>query len=125
MKTNFTLIPYKKILIIPLLIGFISVLMSSCSVTEETSAGIKNTNTANREKNVKIYPDILKRMMHVRSTENTPLDFFVFDNKGTLMVHYKMQEKDHKTISGLDRGRYTYQVFKNEEMSESGKLIIK
>jgi hypothetical protein len=124
MKTNFTHAPYKKILIIPLLAFFITAFFS-CSVTEETAAGTKNTNSVNKEKNVKIYPDIVKRMMHVKSTENNPLDFLVFDNKGTLMLHYKMQEKDHKTITGLERGKYTYQVFIKEEMSETGKLIIK
>jgi hypothetical protein len=56
---------------------------------------------------------------------NTEVDFFVFDTEGTIKVHYKMNEKDHKKINGLDRGIYTYQVFKNDEMSESGKIIIK
>ena len=68
---------------------------------------------------------MLKRMMHVKSLENTQVDFFVFDSQGTIMVHYKMNEKDHKKINGLEKGTYTYQVFKNDEMSESGKIIIK
>ena len=98
----------------------------SCSVTENiNSADAKKTKTSRREKEVKIYPDMLKRMMHVKNVENTQVDFFVFDPQGTIMIHYKMNERDHKKINGLERGTYTYQVFKNDEMSESGKIIIK
>ena len=89
------------------------------------AAEAKKAKTSRREREVKIYPDMLKRMMHVKNVENTPVDFFVFDLQGTIMVHYKMNEKDHKKINGLEKGTYTYQVFKDDEMSESGKIIIK
>jgi len=68
---------------------------------------------------------MLKRTLHVKNIENVKVDFFVFDTDGTIMVHYKMNEKDHKKIDGLEKGTYTYQVFKDDEMSESGKIIIK
>ena len=97
----------------------------SCSVTENTSAESKNAMTSKKEKEVKIYPDLLKNVMHVKNVETAKVDFFVFDSEGTIMVHYKMNEKDHKKINGLEKGSYTYQVFKNDEMSESGRIIIK
>jgi hypothetical protein len=98
----------------------------SCSVTENTSAAeSKNTRISKKERDVKIYPDLLKKVMHVKNVETAKVDFFVFDAAGTIMVHYKMNEKDHKKINGLEKGTYTYQVFKNDEMSESGKVIIK
>jgi len=97
----------------------------SCSVTENTNAEIKNVKTSKREREVKIYPDLLKNVMHVKNVEAAKVDFFVFDSEGTIMVHYKMNEKDHKKINGLEKGAYTYQVFKNDEMSESGRIIIK
>ena len=68
---------------------------------------------------------MLKRALHVKNIENARVDFFVFDTEGTIVVHYKLDEKDHKKINGLDKGTYIYQVFKNDEMSESGKIIIK
>ena len=97
----------------------------SCSVTGNTNAEIKNVKTSKREREVKIYPDLLKKVMHVKNVETTKVDFYVFDAEGTIIVHYKMNEKDHKKINGLEKGSYTYQVFKNDEMSESGKMIIK
>ena len=97
----------------------------SCSVTENTNAESKNAKTSKKEREVKIYPDLLKNVMHVKNVETAKIDFFVFDAEGTIMVHYKMNEKDHKKINGLEKGTYTYQVFKNDEMSESGKIIIK
>jgi len=125
MKINSTLTYFKKLSLfsgLALLLGS----AQSCSVTENiNSADAKKTKTSRREKEVKIYPDMLKRMMHVKNVENTQVDFFVFDPQGTIMIHYKMNERDHKKINGLERGTYTYQVFKNDEMSESGKIIIK
>ncbi len=125
MKKNSTLLKFRKLL--PAVTLALSVvIMTGCSVVENTPAGeAKNTKAGRREKCVKIYPDLVKRVMHVKCVEETPLDFFVFDEQGTLMLHYKMQEGDHKRISGLVRGSYLYQVFRNDEMSESGKLIIK
>jgi len=98
----------------------------SCSVTENANVTeSKNARTSKKEREVKIYPDLLKKVMHVKNVETAKVDFFVFDAGGTIMVHYKMNEKDHKKINGLEKGTYTYQVFKNDEMSESGKIIIK
>jgi hypothetical protein len=125
MKTHSTLFYFRKLSLFSIL-AFLLGSAQSCSVTENVStAEAKKTKTSRREREVKIYPDMLKRMMHVKSVEDTLVDFFVFDPEGTIMIHYKMNEKDHKKINGLEKGTYTYQVFKNDEMSESGKIIIK
>ncbi|HEU5164342.1 MAG TPA: hypothetical protein VFU29_02310 [Chitinophagaceae bacterium] len=98
----------------------------ACSVIESTKVTeSKNAKTAKNEREVKIYPDLLKKVMHVKNVESAKVDFFVFDSEGTIMVHYKMNENDHKKINGLEKGSYTYQVFKNDEMSESGMITIK
>ena len=124
MKTNSTLSILKSSYALGLILslGF----AQSCTVVESLNPTEKaKTRPSKREREVKIYPDIIKKTMHVKNVENSDLDFFVFDAEGTLMVHYKMNEKDHKRINGLERGTYTYQVFKKDEMSESGKIIIK
>jgi len=124
MKTNSTLSYLKNssyLFGLALLLGA----TQSCSVTENTNAESKNAKTSRKEREVKIYPDLLKNVMHVKNVETTKIDFFVFDAEGTIMVHYKMNDKDHKKINGLEKGTYTYQVFKNDEMSESGQIIIK
>jgi|SRR6187397_1623617 len=125
MKTNFTQSCLKNSSIffgLALLLGS----TQACSVTENTNATeSKNARISKKEREVKIYPDLLKKVMHVKNVEPAKVDFFVFDAAGTIMVHYKMYEKDHKKINGLEKGTYTYQVFKNDEMSESGKIIIK
>ena len=124
MKTNSTRSYIKNssyLLGLALLLGS----TQSCSVTENTNAESKNAKTSKKEREVKIYPDLLKNVMHVKNVETAKIDFFVFDAEGTIMVHYKMNDKDHKKINGLEKGIYTYQVFKNDEMSESGEFIIK
>ena len=125
MKTNSTLSFLKRssfALSLAMLLGS----TQSCSVVESVNTTERNkTRVSKKEREVKIYPDIIKKTMHVKNVETSEVDFFVFDLQGTLMVHYKMNEKDHRRINGLDKGTYTYQVFKNDEMSESGKIIIK
>lgn len=126
MKTNSTLSFFKKPLLAFSVVLLLALLAQSCTVVESISTTeSKKSRHSKKEREVKIYPDIIKKTMHVKSVESSELDFFVFDSQGTLMVHYKMNEKDHKRINGLEKGTYTYQVFKRDEMSESGKIIIK
>ena len=125
MKTNSTLSILKKSSFaasLALLLG----VAPACSVIESVTTTEKNkTRPAKKEREIKIYPDIIKRTMHVKNVDSSEVDFFVFDLEGTLMVHYKLNEKEHKRINGLEKGTYTYQVFKEDEMCESGKIIIK
>jgi hypothetical protein len=76
---------------------------------------------------VKIYPDIIKRDMHViaKGNEGKQIDFFVFDLEGTLVQNYKMKANDHYRIAGLARGTYVYRVFAGDEETASGRFDIR
>lgn len=116
----------------PVRINFLSVfneeekpIKKSKARTTKTAAAktfVKLNNDA-----VKIYPDALKREMHVVAKENEgkEIDFFVFDVEGTLLHNYKMQPKDHKRITGLKRGTYVYRVFSGDEETAAGKFEIR
>lgn len=125
MKTNFTLKKKKlNFVILFLLCSVITFL--SCSVVESIPSTQNNSvKFSRKDRSVKVYPDLVKRLMHVKNVDETPLDFFVFDLEGTLIRHFKMDERDHKKIIGLEKGLYVYQVFSGDEMSESGKITIK
>lgn len=86
----------------------------------------KNFGSLNNS-SVKIYPDVLKREMHVVAKDNDGklVDFFVFDVQGTLVQNYKMKEKDHYRIAGLARGTYVYRVFCGDEETAAGKFEIR
>ncbi len=125
MKTNFTLKNTKKILLILSLL-FSVITFMSCSVVESIPSTQSNTTKFSRkDRSVKVYPDLVKRIMHIKNVDESPLDFFVFDLEGTLIRHFKMDEGDHKKIIGLEKGLYVYQVFAGDEISESGKITIK
>jgi hypothetical protein len=76
---------------------------------------------------VKIYPDPVKRSMHVvgKESANKPVDFFVFDMQGTLLKNYKMKAKDHIKIEGLAKGTYVYRVFSGDEETAAGNFVIR
>jgi hypothetical protein len=83
--------------------------------------------SSNNNNSVKIYPDALKRVMHVvaKGNEGAQMDFFVFDLEGTLMKHYKMTSGEHERIAGLNRGKYVYRVFAGDEETATGEIEIR
>ncbi len=76
---------------------------------------------------VKIYPDVIKREMHVVAKENDgrAIEFFVFDLEGTLIQNYKMKAKDHIRLNGLKRGKYQYSVFCGDIETAAGNFEIR
>jgi hypothetical protein len=92
----------------------------------DTKAKAKTTTSRNNSA-VKIYPDIIKRNMHVVAKDNDgkEIDFFVFDLQGTLMQNFKMKEKAHLKIAGLARGKYIYRVFSGDMETANGEFEIR
>ncbi len=85
------------------------------------------TSSSRNNHAVKIYPDAIKRDMHVIAKGNSKneIDFFVFDLQGILVQNFKMKQKDHRKISGLARGKYVYHVFSGDEETASGQFEIR
>lgn len=73
---------------------------------------------------VKIYPDFIKREMHVIAKDNNKevLDFFVFDIQGTLVFHKKMKAHDHECLKKFNKGKYIYRVFTGDDETAAGEL---
>jgi lipopolysaccharide export LptBFGC system permease protein LptF len=94
---------------------------------KEKKSAKARTQSSRNNNSVKIYPDALKRVLHVVAKENDgkEIDFFVFDLEGTLMQHYKMETGDHKKITGIKRGKYVYRVFSGDEETATGELEIR
>lgn len=84
---------------------------------------------ASRNNNsVRIYPDILKRVMHVVAKDDNDgqgIDFFVFDVEGTLLHHYKMKSGDHQKMADLKRGKYVFRVFSGDEETATGNFEMR
>jgi hypothetical protein len=94
---------------------------------KKPTTNTKSTYTSRNNHAVKIYPDVVKKAMHVIAKENDgkKIDFFVFDLQGTLLKHYKMDGGDHEKITGLKRGKYIYNVFSGDEETAAGKFEIR
>ncbi len=91
------------------------------------AANKSRTKSSRNNHAVKIYPDVIKRVMHVVAKNNNgkEIDFFVFDLQGTLMQHYKMSAGEHQKLSSLERGKYVYNVFAGDEETASGQFEIR
>jgi hypothetical protein len=76
---------------------------------------------------VKIYPDPVRRTIHVVAKENKgrEIDFFVFDLQGTLVEHLKLDAGEHEKLSDLGRGKYIYRVFAGDEETASGDFEMR
>jgi hypothetical protein len=94
---------------------------------KKEKAKTKTTFSSLNNPSVKIYPDAIRREMHVVAKENDgkEIDFFVFDLQGTLLYNYRMKSKDHNKISGLKRGTYVYRVFCGDDETATGRFEIR
>ena len=95
---------------------------------EEKNPSVKTRSSSSLNNHaIKIYPDAISRAMHVVAKENEgkQIDFFIFDLQAELMKHYKLDDGDHKKITGLRRGKYIYHVFCGDEETATGKLDIR
>ena len=95
--------------------------------TKKTKVKKDRSNSSRNNNSVRIYPDVLKRDMHVVAKENDGkmIEFFVFDLEGTLIQNYKMKAKDHVRLSGLSRGKYQYRVFCGDVETAAGNFEIR
>jgi hypothetical protein len=73
---------------------------------------------------VKVFPDAFKKAMHVvsKSSNEKEVNFFVFNNDGTMVLSYKLKKGERKIIAGLPKGYYTYQAFCDDIAAGSGKM---
>lgn len=94
---------------------------------EKKEAKKTKASSSRNNSSVRIYPDILKRTMHVvaKDDEGKSIDFFVFDLEGTIVHHYKMKTGDHEKITRLERGKYVFRVFSGDEETATGELDIR
>ncbi|MEI9944746.1 MAG: T9SS type A sorting domain-containing protein [Chitinophagaceae bacterium] len=94
---------------------------------EKDPAGKARTTVTSRNNHaVRIYPDPVRRMMHVAAKDNgKDIEFFVFDVQGTLMRHFKIASGEREKITGLERGKYIYNVFSGDEETAAGEFEIR
>jgi hypothetical protein len=75
---------------------------------------------------VRLYPNPTSNgTITINSTIKEPLHFYVFDLEGTLLHRINLKGKAREKITNLKKGIYTYDVFKNNESIEQGKIIVK
>jgi len=96
-------------------------------VDEKKPLAKVKTQSSRNNHAVKIYPDAIKRVMHVvaRDNDDREIEFFVFDLDSTLVQHFRMKEGDHQRLSGLQRGKYIYHVFAGDEETATGNFQIR
>ncbi|HLG38106.1 MAG TPA: T9SS type A sorting domain-containing protein [Chitinophagaceae bacterium] len=111
-----------------------ALLMQPCAAAARTTEDPKSKKEVKKAKvpssrnnsSVRIYPDILKRVMHVVARDNEEtVDFFVFDLEGTLIQHYKMKPGEHQKLADLKRGMYVFSVFSGDEETATGNIEIR
>lgn len=93
----------------------------------EDAIAKKGKSSSRTKASVRIYPDPLKKILHVvaRQNKGKEVDFFVFDLEGTLVLNYRMKSKDRQRIVGLPKGSYVYNVFCGDIQTAIGNFEIK
>lgn len=79
-----------------------------------------------RKNCIRLYPNPTSNgVITVNSNTGEPLHFYIFDLEGVLISRVELKPKVQTTISDLKKGTYMYDVFKNDESIEQGKIIVK
>lgn len=96
------------------------------SVQNNFSDSLAGNNQIEKKNTIRLYPNpSTDGTVTVNSNSNDLLYFYVFDLEGTLLHRITLKGKDHRTINNLKKGTYMYDVFKNDESIEQGKIIVK
>jgi hypothetical protein len=99
---------------------------NSFSVQNNFSNASDDGKGRKKKSTIKLYPNPSPNgVITVNSTISEPLHFYVFDLEGTLLHRILLKGKEQKTITNLKKGTYMYDVFKNDESIEQGKIIVK
>jgi hypothetical protein len=53
------------------------------------------------------------------------LQVYIFDLSGTLMHQLTLKDKEKHILRNLKKGIYVYDVFKNDESIDGGRIIVK
>ena len=75
---------------------------------------------------IRIYPNPTRNgSIKVSSVSSERLYFYIFDLEGVLVSRLILKAKEKKTITDLKKGIYLYDVFREDESIEQGKIIVK
>jgi hypothetical protein len=103
---------------------------NACMITknfDDDKKPARKERSFKNENAVKVLPDVLKRAMHViaKPGNRKEIEFLVFDVSGNMVLNYKMQAGERKTITDLKKGSYMYYVFAEDEYLMTGKIVFK
>jgi len=87
----------------------------------------KKEKSFKNENVVKVFPDAMKKTMHVvaRPGNKNDVEFLVFDVNGNMVLDYKMKAGERKTIPDMQKGSYMYYVFAEDEYLMTGKIVFR
>jgi hypothetical protein len=79
-----------------------------------------------KKNHVRLYPNPTSNgVITVNSNMSDKLHFYIFDLEGVLIRRLELKPKEQLVVSNLNKGSYTYDVFKDDESIEQGKIIVK
>ena len=88
-------------------------IFNSKKAFEDDKKPAKKEKSFKNQNVVKVFPDTIKKTMHVvaRSGMTKEIEFLVFDINGNMVLNYKMQPGERRTISELKKGHTCIMYF--------------
>ncbi len=78
-----------------------------------------------KEQTVRLLPNTTySGTLSVVSASKAPLHFYIFDVEGTILFHTLLQPGSKRTVDALKKGVYSYDVFRQDEGVEQGKITV-
>lgn len=98
---------------------------SSCEIKPVNFSDSLEVKIYSKGNAIKLYTNAGTNGSNISSNQADNLHFYVFDLAGTLIHQATLKGSVKHTLPALKKGIYLYDVFKDDESIEDGRIVVK
>ncbi len=118
-------IKFFSVLFLVIVFGSGASAKSSCGLKPVNFSDSLEVKIYSKGNAIKLYTNTGTSGSNISSNQADNLHFYVFDLAGTLIHQATLKGSLKHTLPALKKGIYLYDVFKDDESIEDGKIVVK
>ncbi len=114
-----------SVLFLVFVFGSAAAAKNSCTIKQVNFSDSLEVKIYSKGNTIKLYTNADAKGSNISSNQADNLHFYVFDLAGTLIHQATLKGSVKHTLPALKKGIYLYDVFKDDESIEDGKIVVK
>lgn len=114
-----------SVLFLVFVLGSTASAKSPCRIKQVNFSDSLEVKIYSKGNTIKLYTNAVTNSSNISSKHADNLHFYVFDLAGTLIHQATLKGTVKHTLPALKKGIYLYDVFKDDESIEDGKIVVK